>query len=385
MADPRAGDQVEHSLQQTVARAQDRDEAELLARQLLDAVARLRPGDRDALSAVTALEAAPTHVRKEATAARLALKKAGANFFFVATPEEGLALRTTLPDAHIFVLNGLPPGSATHFAEQRLMPVLNSLSELDQWLQLCLQREESVPAALHFDTGMNRLGFRLQDASIVKSKMDETGYLPQMVMSHLACADVPGHEKNRTQRAIFQSLLTHFPHIPASLANSAGTLGGRENHFQMVRPGIALYGGRAINGRPNPMTQAVTVEMPILQVREARTGETVGYGATYQLTRESRLATIGVGYADGLLRHLSGSNTMPGGKVAINGRLVPILGRVSMDLITLDVTDADCAPGDMVEILGPNQSIDDLARAAGTIGHEILTSLGSRYSRTYGS
>ncbi len=315
----------------------------------------------------------------------LALSKAGANFFFVATPEEGLALRTTLPDAHIFVLNGLPPGAATLFTEQRLMPVLNSLSELDQWLQICLQREESLPAALHFDTGMNRLGFRLQEASIVKAKMEETGFLPQMVMSHLACADVPGHEKNRTQRAIFQSLMTHFPEIPASLANSAATLGGRENHFQMVRPGIALYGGRAISGRPNPMTQAVTLEMPILQVREARTGETVGYGATYTLNRESRLATIAMGYADGLFRHLSGSNTMPGGKVAINGHLAPILGIVSMDLCVVDITDLPevPSPGEFAEIFGPNVSIDSQADAAGTIGYEVLTSMKGRFIRFY--
>lgn len=315
----------------------------------------------------------------------LALNKAGANFFFVATPEEGLVLRTTLPDAHIFVLNGLPPGAATLYAEKRLMPVLNSLSEMDQWLQLCLQQEQSLPAAFHFDTGMNRLGFRLQDASIVKARMEESGFLPQMVMSHLACADVPGHEKNRTQRAIFQSLLTQFPEIPASLANSAGTLGGRENHFQMVRPGISLYGGRAIVGRPNPMTPAVTLEMPILQVREAKTGETVGYGATYTLNRESRLATVGIGYGDGFFRHLSGSNTLPGGKMAVNGREVPIVGRVTMDLTVVDITDLPevPSPGDLAEVYGPNVSIDAQADAAGTIGYEILTSLKGRYQRFY--
>lgn len=315
----------------------------------------------------------------------LALKKAGANFFFVATPEEGLVLRETLPDAHIFVLNGLPPNAATHYAQYRLMPVLNSLSELDQWLQLCLQQEESLPAAFHFDTGMNRLGFRLQDASIVKTRIDESGYLPQMVMSHLACADVPGHEKNRTQRAIFQSLLTLFPDIPASLANSAGTLGGRENHFQMVRPGIALYGGRAVAGRPNPMTQAVTVEMPILQVREAKTGETVGYGASYTLNRDSRLVTIAMGYADGLFRSLGGSNNRPGGRIAINGHVAPIVGRVSMDLVVADITDLPevPSPGDFAEIYGPNVAIDDQADAAGTIGYELLTSLTGRYVRFY--
>jgi len=314
-----------------------------------------------------------------------AVHRVGAEFFFVATPEEGLALRATLPDVHIFAFNGLPPGAARLYAENRLMPVINSLPELEQWLGLCLEIGEALPAAFHFDTGMNRLGFRLQDASIVKQRMDDSGYLPQMVMSHLACGDQPSHEKNRTQRALFQSLMTHFPDIPASLANSAGTLSGRDNHFQMVRPGIALYGGRAISGRPNPMTHAVTLEMPILQIREARTGETVGYGATQALNRDSRLAVIGVGYGDSFSRHLSSSNARPGGKVAINGRIAPIVGRVSMDLTVVDITDHPeiPEPGAMAEIFGPTVSVDDQADAAGTIGYEMLTDLKGRYQRFY--
>lgn len=316
-----------------------------------------------------------------------ALHRAGAQFFFVATPEEGLALRETLPDVHIFVFNGLPPGAARLFAEHRLMPVLNSMAQLDQWLALCVEAGEALPAAFHFDTGINRLGFRLTDASIVRQRMDESGYLPQMIMSHLACADQPSHEKNRTQRALFQSLLTMFPDIPASLANSAGTLAGRENHFQMVRPGIALYGARAVNGRPNPMSVAVTVEVPILQVREARTGETVGYGATQALNRDSRLATLAVGYADGFFRHLSSTGSRPGGKVAINGQLVPIVGRVSMDLTVVDITDLPeiPAPGSFAEVYGPNVPIDEQADAAGTIGYELLTALQGRYQRFYRS
>ncbi len=315
-----------------------------------------------------------------------ALAGAGAQFFFVATPDEGLALRAALPDAYIFVFNGLFPGTARLYAEQRLMPVLNSLPMLDEWLAVCIELGEALPAGFHFDTGMNRLGFRLQDASVVISRLQSSGYKPQVIMSHLACADVPTHEKNGTQRALFQSLLAQFPGIPASLANSAGTLGGRENHFQMVRPGISLYGGRAIQGRPNPMGQAVTLEMPILQIRDARTGESVGYGATQTLNRDSRLAIVGTGYADGYLRALSSSNGRPGGHVALRGKILPVMGRVSMDTIIVDITELGPdapSPGEFVEILGPNVSIDDLADAADTIGYEILTSLNGRFKKFY--
>ncbi|VAW23346.1 Alanine racemase, partial [hydrothermal vent metagenome] len=181
-------------------------------------------------------------------------------------------------------------------------------------------------------------------------------------------------------------LLAQFPGIPASLANSAATLGGRENHFQLVRTGIALYGGRAIKGRPNPMSPVITLEMPILQVREARTGETVGYGATQTLNRDSRLAIVGCGYADGYLRALSSSNGRPGGHVAIKGKIVPLIGRVSMDMIAADITELGpgiAEPGEMVEIIGPNIALDDVADAADTIGYEILTSLKGRFQRFY--
>jgi alanine racemase len=256
---------------------------------------------------------------------------------------------------------------------------------LEEWLQACLARNEALPAALHFDTGINRLGFRLNEASIVRRMIDQVGYAPQMVMSHLACADQPSHEKNRTQLALFSSVIAQFPGIPASLANSAGLMTGRDNHFQMVRPGIALYGGRAVAGRRNPMTRVVTLEAPILQTKDLKTGETVGYGATYTLSRDSRIAVVAIGYGDGFFRSLSGTNNRPGGKVAIGGYYAPVVGRVSMDMIGVDVTDLPepPMPGDMVEILGPHISVDDQADIAGTIGYEILTSLKGRYSRSY--
>ena len=315
-----------------------------------------------------------------------ALYAAGTRFFFVATPDEGLALRPALPEAHIFVLNGLFPGAAPLYVGERLMPVLNSLPMLEEWLVACLGRNEALPAALHFDTGMNRLGFRLNETSIVKRMIEDVGYAPQMIMSHLACADQPQHEKNRTQLALFSSVINQFPGIPASLANSAATMTSREMHFQMVRPGIALYGGRAVNGRKNPMVPAVTLEAPVIQIRECKTGESVGYGASYILPRDTRLAIIALGYADGFIRAASSTNQHAGGRVHLRGTLCPLIGRVSMDMFAIDITDLGNdipIPGEMVEVLGPNVSIDDQADPAGTIGYEILTSLKGRYPRTY--
>jgi len=316
-----------------------------------------------------------------------ALYAAGARFFFTATVDEGLAVRRALPDAHIFILDGLYPGAGETYAANRLMPCLSSLSMLEEWLAFCLARNEAFPAAFHFDTGMNRLGFRLSEVDIVKARSTELGFAPQMVMSHFACADQPNHEMNRVQLALFQSVLQHFPGIPASMANSAGLMTVREAHFQMVRPGIALYGGRAVNGRRNPMARVVTLEAPILQVRDARTGESVGYGATYTLSRDSRIVTLGIGYADGFFRSLSGSNTHPGGRVAIRGKVLPVVGRVSMDLVTVDITELGAqipVPGEMAEIVGPAISVDEQADACGTIGYEILTGLRlGRYQRRY--
>lgn len=315
-----------------------------------------------------------------------ALYEAGARFFFVATPDEGIAVRATLPDdSHIFVLDGLFPGAAPLYHGERLMPCLCSMPMLEEWLKACLDSNQALPAALHFDTGINRLGFRLNEAETVKRMIDQVGYAPQMIMSHLACADIPAHEKNRTQLALFTTIITRFPGIPASLANSAGLMSSRENHFQMVRPGIALYGGRAVAGRHNPMAHVVSLEAPILQVKEVKTGESVGYGALQTMSRDSRIAVVGIGYADGFHRALSGANNHRGAILAINGLPVPVVGRVSMDMIGVDVTDLPQtpAPGTMVEILGRHVGVDDLADVAGTIGYEVLTGLKGRYSRSY--
>jgi alanine racemase len=320
-------------------------------------------------------------------AASRAFYEAGARFFFAATPDEAITVRSTLPeDTHIFVLDGLFPGAAPLYVGERLMPILSSMPMLEEWLEACLARNEALPAALHFDTGINRLGFRLDEAEMVKQLIDQPGYAPQMIMSHLACADQPQHEKNRTQLALFNALMQLFDGVPGSLANSAGLMSGREYHFQMVRPGIALYGGRAVAGRKNPMSGVVKLEAPILQVKEVKTGETVGYGAQQTVTRDSLLAIVGIGYADGFFRSLSSSDQRPGGKVAIRGQVVPVVGRVSMDMIGVDITELQDLPmpGDMAEVLGPTVSVDDQADVIGTIGYEVLTALsGGRYVRNY--
>jgi alanine racemase len=315
-----------------------------------------------------------------------AFYEAGARFFFAATPDEGIAVRAALPeDSHIFILSGLYPGSAALYVGERLMPCIGSIQMLEEWLNACLASNQALPAALHFDTGINRLGFRLNETSIVKRMIEQVGYAPQMIMSHLACADTPAHEKNRTQLALFTSVMAQFPGIPASLSNSAGLMTNRENHFQMVRPGIALYGGRAVAGRRNPMAPVVTLEAPVLMTKDIKTGETVGYGALQTMARDSRIAVVGIGYADGFFRSLSSSNNHRGSSVVIQGQPCPVVGRVSMDMIGVDVTDLPRipAPGDMAEIIGKQVTVDDHADVANTIGYEVLTSMKGRYSRNY--
>jgi alanine racemase len=313
------------------------------------------------------------------------LYTAGARFFFVATPDEGVALRAALPRAYIFVLDGLVPRTAADYAAHGLMPVLASMGQLTEWLDFCLNRGEAAPAALHFDTGFNRVGFRMREAEMVKREIEQPRFEPQMIMSHLACADQPSHEMTRKQNGLFQGILNLFPDIPASLANSAAIMTSKDYHYQMVRPGIAAFGGRAVNGRPNPMAPVIRVEAPILQIKDARIGETVGYGALHRLRRDTKLAIIALGYADGFFRSLSGIGGQLGGKVAINGAFAPVLGRISMDMMAVDITDVPgyIQPGDAVEVLGPNISIDDVADAARTIGYEILTSLNGRFPKRY--
>jgi alanine racemase len=239
-----------------------------------------------------------------------------------------------------------------------------------------------LPCALHIDTGMNRLGLTAAELDrLAEDPKRLVGLELMLIMSHLACADEADHPMNRRQLGRFRAALDRLPHCRASFANSNAIFLGREFLFNTVRPGVALYGANPTPGAPNPMAQVVTLKGKILQVRDVDRGETVGYGATHRFTRPRRIATVSVGYADGFLRSMSNR-----GSAAIGGVTAPIVGRVSMDLITLDVSAAPperARPGGFVELIGPARTIDDVAADAGTIPYEILTALGPRYERIY--
>lgn len=313
-----------------------------------------------------------------------ALADAGCRTFFVAPPEEGLRLRRAVPDATIYVLDGLLEGAADTYIAADLRPVLSSSPEIEEWAAV-RQSGATTGAALHVDTGMNRLGLTVAEARTLAERPDLTAALGlTLVMSHFACADDPGHPHNRRQAAAFAEVRALLPDLPASMANSAGIFLGPDHHHDLVRPGIALYGGAAVNDVANPMRPVATLEARVLQVRDAGPGETVGYGATQAIPRPTRLAILGVGYADGYLRQAGSSDARPGARAVLHGRPAPLVGRVSMDLIAVDVTQIpDTKRGDWAELFGPTIPVDEVAAHAGTIGYELLTSLGRRYHRRY--
>jgi alanine racemase len=310
-----------------------------------------------------------------------ALAGAGCRDFFVADLGEGIALRRLLSEAAIYVLNGPAADGLAEFPEHRLVPVLNDLGQVDRWAAQARQRG-GLSAALHVDTGMCRLGLPPGELDVLAEQPERLeGVALVCVMSHLACADEPDHPLNARQLDSFRAARARLPAAAASLANSAGIFLGAEYHFDLVRPGCALYGLRPFAEGVNPMTAAVRLEAPILQVRDVDSPMTVGYGATYHVPRRGRIATVPVGYAHGYLRSLSNR-----GGAFIGDIPIPVAGRVSMDSITLDVSGVPPAlaqPGAVVELIGRHHSVDDLAREAGTIGYEILTSLGHRYVRRY--
>ena len=314
-----------------------------------------------------------------------ALARAGARWFFVAQIGEGIVLREALadwPEARIAVLNGLQAGCEDDFREFGLTPVLNSLGEIDLWREQSRREELSLPAILHVDTGMNRLGMPADELERLAENQDRLdGIDLTAVMSHLIASEQPAAEENPRQLARFRDVLRLLPASPASLANSSGIFLGPEYHFDMARPGVALYGVNPTPGHANPMRPVVSLKGRILQVRAIDAPETVGYGATHRVVAPARIATVAVGYGDGFLRSLSNR-----GHADLAGVRIPIVGRVSMDLITLDVTavpDGMAQPGTMVDLIGPHYGVDDLAADAGTIGYEILTALGRRHHRRY--
>ncbi len=319
-----------------------------------------------------------------AAAVAPALWAAGCRSFFVATLDEGLDLRAALPESEIFVLNGLVRGAAADYAGHTLLPVLNSLEEIAAWSAAASAGSAALPAAIHLDSGMSRLGLAPAELDRLVAEPERlAGIAATLVMSHLACPDEPEHPQNPLQLATFQRALARFRPAGSrrSFASSSAVFLAPEYHFDLARPGAALYGLRPTRKAPNPLRQVVRLQGKILQLRDVDTGTPVGYGASHRFARPARLATVGAGYADGYLRSLSNR-----GNAVAGGRRVPVVGRVSMDLITLDVSDVpahELKPGDLVDLIGPDNPVDELADKAGTIGYEILTSLGRRYARSY--
>ncbi|HCE70643.1 alanine racemase [Ruegeria pomeroyi] len=298
-------------------------------------------------------------------AARLA--RAGARTFFVAAAEEGAAVRKAVgPDPMIGVFSGHMEGDAGILRANRLTPMINSVDQM-------LRHVEQLPGhrfGVQLDTGMNRLGLEPEDwAQLREIALRQN---PALVMSHLACADEPGHDMNRKQLRLFKEM-TDGIKAPRSLAATGGILLGPDYHFDLCRPGVGLYGGEPFD----EAKAVVTLDLPVIQVRDLAEGETVGYGNSWTAPRACRIATVAAGYADGLHRAMGRGITLFAGKTAC-----PVVGRISMDLITVDVSGLDHEPASL-QLLNRLQTVDDLAEAAGTIGYEILTSMGRRYRRSY--
>ena len=308
-----------------------------------------------------------------------ALHAAGCRHFFTAHPEEALAIRGQVRGAMLAVLNGLWPGLERDFAASDITPVLGTLGEIERWRAHARLLGRALPAILHVDTGMNRLGL---DASELAALAADPGQLHGLdlryIMTHLVSAECPEDPVNERQRALFAAACARLPPVPRSLANSSGLFLGPAFASDLARPGAALYGINPTPGRRNPQRPVVRLRARVLQVRDIPAGETVGYNAYWTAARPSRIATVSVGYADGYLRSLSNKAV-----AFFDGQPVPLVGRVSMDLTTFDATDVPAlAPGSWLDLIGPG-GVDVLAEQAGTNGYEILTSLGARYKCRY--
>ena len=307
-----------------------------------------------------------------------ALAAAGARTFFVAQAQEGAKLRRILgPGPVIYVFNGFTEDDLETFVSNDLQPVLNSLHQIRTFRAAAYAFPEKPRAALHVESGINRLGLTPDDLDALRAA-GPGGIDFTLVMSHLAAADEPQNGMNARQRGAFSGrsalLRAVAPKARLSLAATGGTLLGPSFHFDLVRPGIGLYGGLPFDAARS----VVTLEAPFLQIRPVPAGLSVGYGATWTARRDSVIGVLPLGYADGFFR------TLKEPKVFIRGRPAPVVGRISMDMITVDLTaHPDVETGAMAEVLGPNQGVDALASRCGTIGYEILTALGDRYARRY--
>ncbi|HMO28760.1 alanine racemase [Enterovirga sp.] len=317
-----------------------------------------------------------------------ALAAAGCRTFFVAHAGEAIRVRAALPDAPVYVLNGLLPGMANCLVEHGLRPVIGSFEELEDWAAASAAAGRPLPAALHVDTGMNRLGFPPDSLTALPSDPRLAAIEPALLMSHLTSADEPHKPATQEQIAAFEKARAILPALPASLSNSSGHFLDPVPAYDLTRPGFALYGGNPTPGRPNPMRPVVRLETRIVQIREIGGGEPVGYGGAWTARSRRRLATLSVGYADGYLRNGSATDgdMRDTGAALVAGRLCPLAGRVSMDLIVVDVTEvpeSEAQRGSAVTLIGDTLDVDEVGRRAGTIGYEILTSLGRRYARRY--
>ena len=312
-----------------------------------------------------------------------ALVREGCSSFFVASIDEAMLLREPFPDIEIMILNGFYQSAAELYHQHNLTPVLGSFSEIKDYRALAQKEGKALPAALHFNARMNRLGLGSVEAQELFAHMGMLdGLSIKYVMGHFACADEAGHELNEIQYEAFSEIAEHFPDAKKSLSNSSGIFRDDKYHFDLVRPGMALYGLNPTPEMDNSMRPVVSLEVPVIRTRIVYTGAIVGYGATYRFDSDTPLATVSAGYADGLSWSMANK-----GALYFKGYKCPVRGRVSMDLTTVDLSDVPEVerprPGEYMEVLGAHQSADDLAIAAGTIGYEILTSLGQRYERHY--
>ncbi|MDF2812565.1 MAG: alanine racemase [Microvirga sp.] len=319
-----------------------------------------------------------------------ALEKAGCETFFVAHIGEAIRARAVAPGAAIYVLNGLLPGSAAAYLEHRLRPVLGSPAEIDEWAGFCRAQSRKLEAAIHVDTGMNRLGLNMAEGMVLKDNPHLKDFTLALLMSHFVSAEENDNPINQRQIEAFRAVRATLPGIRASLSNSSGIFLKDKPHFDLVRPGYALYGGNPTPYAENPMKAVIGLDGRIVQLRWIEPEDTVGYNARWLATDRRRVATISVGYADGYPRAASvrgnSGESVLAGMALVNGRPCPFAGNVSMDLIILDVTDVpegDIARGDPVTLIGGDLTIDEVGRRAGTIGYEILTNLGQRYARHY--
>ncbi len=316
-----------------------------------------------------------------------ALANAGCKTFFVATLDEAKVVRSAVPaSAAIYVLDGFFQNSGEAYARIDCRPVIGELNELAEWDVFCRRSGWSGGAAIHIDTGMNRLGLTITEAQAIIPRINAGDHGITLVMSHLVSAEQLNSPINARQLTTFREIASLFSGVPASLSNSSGIFLGAQFQFDLVRPGAALYGINPTPEADNPMRPVVDLKARIVQIRNIERGETVGYGGTWTARRPTRLAIVSAGYADGYFRAASANDGTRGAEVVVSGRRCPIAGRVSMDLIAVDVTDLDKSAvrrGHMVTLIGEGITVDELAHRFGTIGYEVLTSLGRRFARIY--